>query len=632
MEQDVQEDESEEELDNDQRLTETSGETSICVSRVIVSDGEWHIIKGIREGYKLTLEVDEGSSWKRNTSTEYFLNSLEDLLQEKRMRDKIGHEETTLKGRVTAIVGGASNLFRGEWKRKPQNESDGSVCVDDIRISGHPLPLPPGINGSRWGQVTSMSGIETGCTSPKFCPSHFCMSPQVCKEDFWKASCSCPSNHYLSPSGECLELQQCLYKPCLNGGTCIPPGAGTPSPYLCSCLKGYSGKNCEWSAIEGQRVSITGYYVFIASSLSFLLFVLTIFSLLYKIYKRKKNSKVSEKDEKRLGRKKKNKWKRREKPEEEEEEESLKKSLKNKGSVEMNYFNERSGKLHRDSSAPLEAPVGLISDCNAAENKNFFKPNEGNKTHFQKISPNIKESEISRILSGLEQDAAEGVVIVPQDDLRAYAYEGDESSSGSLRSAISGLRHEYSFELNIKPLIPEVGEAIDLLKHFPDAERSKFLNYSIDDSPSNHNILKNECTRNELSSHCIREKNHEESSTYDQIQSTSIEPSPYYIQNENEEHCSVYNQLQGRYPTVQSNECSCCSKERSGNFEAISQSADLSEVPSLVECPCLKDRNSMSTEKDTPISSISKTVSLKTRVDSGMLLSYLPSSIPTTKI
>ncbi|KAK4315391.1 hypothetical protein Pmani_013309 [Petrolisthes manimaculis] len=72
---------------------------------------------------------------------------------------------------------------------------------------------------------------------------------------------------------------------------------------------------------------------------------------------------------------------------------------------------------------------------------------------------------------------------LPRDDLRAYAYEGDGSSSGSLTSTIS----ELKVEINLKeeeeqkmgrtsggsktsiPLVPEFLEVMDLLKNLPEA-------------------------------------------------------------------------------------------------------------------------------------------------------------------
>ncbi|XP_037789217.1 uncharacterized protein LOC119584599 [Penaeus monodon] len=64
--------------------------------------------------------------------------------------------------------------------------------------------------------------------------------------------------------------------------------------------------------------------------------------------------------------------------------------------------------------------------------------------------------------------------LLPGEDLRAYAYEGDGSSAGSLSSTISGLRKEVAIEGEdeVEPLVPEILEVLDLLKNLPDAPRT----------------------------------------------------------------------------------------------------------------------------------------------------------------
>ncbi|KAK8742460.1 hypothetical protein OTU49_001889, partial [Cherax quadricarinatus] len=68
-----------------------------------------------------------------------------------------------------------------------------------------------------------------------------------------------------------------------------------------------------------------------------------------------------------------------------------------------------------------------------------------------------------------------------RDDLRAYAYEGDGSSAGSLSSAISGLRVELDEEGNIKPLVSEFLEVMDLLRNLPEATKCSSLLAKLDE-------------------------------------------------------------------------------------------------------------------------------------------------------
>ncbi|XP_063887776.1 uncharacterized protein LOC135115195 [Scylla paramamosain] len=70
---------------------------------------------------------------------------------------------------------------------------------------------------------------------------------------------------------------------------------------------------------------------------------------------------------------------------------------------------------------------------------------------------------------------AKGRDLLPaQDDLRAYAYEGDGSSAGSLSSALSGLREEQADEGD-KSIAPGFLEVMDLLRNLPEAIRSPLL-------------------------------------------------------------------------------------------------------------------------------------------------------------
>ncbi|XP_037789449.1 uncharacterized protein LOC119584902 [Penaeus monodon] len=81
--------------------------------------------------------------------------------------------------------------------------------------------------------------------------------------------------------------------------------------------------------------------------------------------------------------------------------------------------------------------------------------------------------------------------ILPRDDLRAYAYEGDGLSSGSLSSATSsGQQGEQGDEASIRVLVPAFLDVMDLLKNLPDATKSPDLHVSRSNSATTKTLVK----------------------------------------------------------------------------------------------------------------------------------------------
>ncbi|CAL4150231.1 unnamed protein product, partial [Meganyctiphanes norvegica] len=42
-------------------------------------------------------------------------------------------------------------------------------CLDDIRLNGYQLPLPPSHNSSNWAQATVVHNVKEGCESSPQC-------------------------------------------------------------------------------------------------------------------------------------------------------------------------------------------------------------------------------------------------------------------------------------------------------------------------------------------------------------------------------------------------------------------------------------------------------------------------------
>lgn len=64
-----------------------------------------------------------------------------------------------------------------------------SVCVDDLRVSGQSLPLPPAVNTTSWGQVASWRGLEATCSTPDACSNNTCVAPLTCVSTMGVAAC-----------------------------------------------------------------------------------------------------------------------------------------------------------------------------------------------------------------------------------------------------------------------------------------------------------------------------------------------------------------------------------------------------------------------------------------------------------
>ena len=63
-------------------------------------------------------------------------------------------------------------------------------CMDDIRLEGKPLPLPPQLNGTQWGQATMARNLQRNCPSNNPCANVICPSPFVCVDLWMEYECS----------------------------------------------------------------------------------------------------------------------------------------------------------------------------------------------------------------------------------------------------------------------------------------------------------------------------------------------------------------------------------------------------------------------------------------------------------
>ncbi|KAK8750481.1 hypothetical protein OTU49_014853, partial [Cherax quadricarinatus] len=96
-------------------------------------------------------------------------------------------------------------------------------CMDDLRISGRSVPLPPATNSSAWGEVSEYKGVESGCGAPSSCANVSCRAPLTCVDTWRSYHCGCGEGRVVSSSSQatCEDEDECVWQPCLNGGICF---------------------------------------------------------------------------------------------------------------------------------------------------------------------------------------------------------------------------------------------------------------------------------------------------------------------------------------------------------------------------------------------------------------------------
>ncbi|XP_068232681.1 neural-cadherin-like isoform X1 [Palaemon carinicauda] len=198
-------------------------ERELCLSKVAVNNGEWHFVKVERYGMNVALLLDGGEG-RRYNETSIFSGSL--------LMDIDEQEGIFIGGKVNYSN---ANTFKVHDDYK-------FACIDDIRIEGKILPLPPETSSTQWAQVSLYHNLTSQCNSPTQCLNITCIAPFTCKELWMRHECGCPEGSLLSRDHHiCLDEDECFSSPCRNGGTCHNQ---QPS-YSCQCPTGFVGTNCE---------------------------------------------------------------------------------------------------------------------------------------------------------------------------------------------------------------------------------------------------------------------------------------------------------------------------------------------------------------------------------------------------
>ncbi|XP_069183734.1 putative neural-cadherin 2 isoform X2 [Procambarus clarkii] len=196
---------------------------ALCLTRAQLTDGSWHSVAAARHGSTTFLTADDGEGDLYNAS----------LSMEGRQLLQVDKQEGVHVGGSPEYVGVSVFKIDGDYYEG---------CIDDVRISGKSVPLPPAINGTAWGQASMFKGVEGGCRAPPACTNVTCRAPLTCVDTWRSYHCGCGEGRVLSASrATCEDEDECVWEPCLNGGTCF----NKPSGYLCACPNGFNGHHCQ---------------------------------------------------------------------------------------------------------------------------------------------------------------------------------------------------------------------------------------------------------------------------------------------------------------------------------------------------------------------------------------------------
>ncbi|XP_070157602.1 neural-cadherin isoform X7 [Polyergus mexicanus] len=361
-------------------------ERDIWLSAIAVDDGQWHTVRVSRYGSAATLELDGGEGRRFNETFSFE-----------------GHQWLLVDKQEGVYAGGKAEYTGVRTFEVYADYQKG--CLDDIRLEGKHLPLPPAMNGTQWGQATMARNLERNCPSNKPCANVICQDPFECMDLWNEYDCTCGEGRIPSPDNKgCMDKNECIDYPCLNGGRCI--NQDPRYRYRCICPDGFWGENCELVQ-EGQTLKLS---MGALAAILVCLLIILVLVLIFVVYNRRREAHIKYPG-----------------PDDDVRENIINYDDEGGGEDDMTAFD----------ITPLQIPIGGPI------------PEMGGKIPPCKVAyPLGPEPNVGIFIEDHKKRADSDPNAPPFDDLRNYAYEGGGSTAGSLESLASGTddeQHEYEY-------------------------------------------------------------------------------------------------------------------------------------------------------------------------------------------
>ncbi|CAH1960185.1 unnamed protein product [Acanthoscelides obtectus] len=215
---------------------------------------------------------------------------------------------------------------------------------------------------------------------------------------FAPAPLSCGEGRAMSPdSKDCVDKDECLDLPCLNGGRCV--NLEPRLRYRCDCPDGFWGENCELVQ-EGQTLKLS---MGALAAILVCLLIILILVLVFVVYNRRREAHIKYPG-----------------PDDDVRENIINYDDEGGGEDDMTAFD----------ITPLQIPIGVPMPEMTAPKLGFPVLAIGQETNVGIFIEEHKKR------ADCDPNAP------PFDDLRNYAYEGGGSTAGSLSSLASGTDDE----------------------------------------------------------------------------------------------------------------------------------------------------------------------------------------------